>query len=570
MQMNKLLFVSLLIFNVNAFSQVTPPCGLDYGTTVNENNIINQMRYGTIANAVNAIDQGKNSRGNALGCAQTSVAYSTPNINEPTLTTIVNTWTANHVPAINAYTVNCARIARYENNAALGAYYAKLAGYYSNDGKLVQIADMMYDQQYATWNISNPDQRNEGVYGYLNVANTNSCYIGGVVGSGVTALCSTLPQYCKTFTNGLFTGNNFAISGQDDGSNWFDGGIAYDHGWAGIQKIESAIQQPSLSLKQKYRNSAALAGKYAISEYCVKNHNYTAKLIWLLSQLYAWTADVAYKNELNYKLDKSLMPGVLYDSNSDGLVDGTSPAISFTNLTSVAQTPGRMWDAHNSLPWYQAMNTWAMVEAYVAFRDQGDFSKANQLKPYAVAMLDNLANEVINKGVVTPDQLGVRDITYALLVGIWKISQYENETHLNWKNAAWAMWNSGYFNSYSTHSVCVGLYLIVRSNTPYQPLAIREAFLLNTGESENFEKKVSVNPNPVLNSLTIEIDSKLSGAEFELNDILGKVITHGTFERTDNKISINTDNLKDGVYLLKLRQSNSIIHQTKIIKVQSN
>lgn len=568
--MKNLYFAFLFASVLNTFAQVTLPCGLDYGTTTDENNIISQMRYGTISNAVNAINQAKNSRGNSLGCPQVSVAYTPANITEPTLTSIVNTWTTNHVPSINAYNVSCARIGRYENNAALGAYYAKLAGYYSNDTKLAQIADMMYDQQYAGWNISNPDQRNEGVFGYLNVANTNSCYIGGVVGSGVTALCGTLPQYCKTYASGQFNGNNFAISAQDDGSNWFDGGMAYDHGWVGIQMIESAIQQTNPSLKQKYRNSASLAGKYAISEYCVKNHNYTAKLIWVLSQLYGWTGDAAYKNELNYKLDKSLIPGVLYDSNSDGLVDGTSPAISFTNLTSVAQTPGRMWDAHNSLPWYQAMNTWAMVEAYVAFRDQGDISRANQLKPYAIAMLDNLANEVINKGVVTPDQLGVRDITYALLVGIWKISQYENETHLNWKNAAWAMWNAGYFNSYSTHSVCVGLYLIVRSNTPYQPLAIREAFLMNTSDPEKLNKKVLVYPNPVSNSLTIEIDSKMNGAEFELNDILGKVIIHGTFESTDNKISIDTDNLKAGVYLLKLRLANSIIHQTKIIKVQSN
>lgn len=568
--MKNIYFAFLIASFFNAFTQVNPPCGLDYGTTTDENNIINQMRYGTISNAVSAIDLAKNSRGNSLGCAQVSVAYTPANITEPTLTSIVNTWTANHVPSINAYNVTCARIGRYENNAALGAYYAKLAGYYSNDTKLAQIADMMYDQQYAGWNISNPEQRNEGVFGYLNVANTNSCYIAGVVGSGVTALCGTLPQYCKTYTNGQFTGSNFAISAQDDGSNWFDGGMAYDHGWIGVQMIESAIQQTNPSLKQKYRNSASLAGKYAISEYCVKNHNYSAKLIWLLSQLYAWTGDNIYKNELNYKLDKSLIPGVLYDSNSDGLVDGTSPAISFTNLTSVAQTPGRMWDAHNSIPWYQAMNTWAMVEAYVAFRDQGDISRANQLKPYAIAMLDNLANEVINKGVVTPDQLGVRDITYALLVGIWKISQYENETHLNWKNAAWAMWNAGYFNSYSTHSVCVGLYLIVRSNTPYQPLAIREAFLMNTSEPEKLNEKVLVYPNPVSNSLTIEIDSKMNEAEFELNDVLGKVIIHGTFESTDNKISIETESLKDGVYLLKLRQANSIIHQTKIIKVQSN
>jgi hypothetical protein len=290
----------------------------------------------------------------------------------------------------------------------------------------------------------------------------------------------------------------------------------------------------------------------------------------LLSQLYGWTGDANYKNELNIKLDKSLIPGVLFDSNSDGLVDGTSPAISFTNLTSVAQTPGRMWDAHNSLPWYQAMNTWAMVEAYVAFRDQGDVARANQLKPYAIAMLDNLANEVINKGVVTPDQLGVRDITYALLVGIWKIAQYENEAHPNWKNAAWAMWNSGYFNSYSTHSVCVGLYLIVKTNTPYQPLAIREAFVLNINEQKNADQMIKVFPNPVQNSFTVKLDNELKWVAYEMLDVLGNTVKKGMLSNSEAQLTIETSDLNSGIYLFKCHQANKTIYQTKIIKVQSN
>ncbi len=41
------------------------------------------MRYGTITEAVNAINQAKNTRGTSLGCPQEVVTYATPNITEP-------------------------------------------------------------------------------------------------------------------------------------------------------------------------------------------------------------------------------------------------------------------------------------------------------------------------------------------------------------------------------------------------------------------------------------------------------------------------------------------------------
>lgn len=203
--------ITLLVISLtlNGYSQVTPPCGLDYGTSADESNIISQMRYGTITDAVNAINQGKNSRGNALGCPQVSYSYAPANTTEPLLSDIVTVWNSAHVSAISSYNVTCPRIGRYESNSALGAYYAILAGYYSDTSKLAEIADMMYDQQYASWNTNTPNPRNEGVYGYINVPNTDPCYPGGVVGSSVSTVCSTLPTYCVAYTGGQFAGENF-------------------------------------------------------------------------------------------------------------------------------------------------------------------------------------------------------------------------------------------------------------------------------------------------------------------------------------------------------------------------
>jgi hypothetical protein len=522
-------------------AQIYPPCGLDYGSSADETNISYQMRYGTLEDAVQAINQAKSTRGDYLGCPQTEIIYDFPSTDEPTLSQIAEVWNNNIAPEISAYTMQCPRIGRYENNSALGAYYAMQAGYFTDTAVLAEIATMMYYQQYAEWNISAPSERNKGVYAYVNLPDSDPCYPGGVVGQNVQILCDNLPQYCVTYTAGAFAGANFAISGQDDANNWFDGGLAYDHGWVGVQMLEAHLLQSDPEIKLKCLESALLAGQYAISEYCVKNHNYTAKLIWLLAQLYDLTGDDEYKNELNYKLDKNLIPGILWDENNDGIVDGTNPEVYFSHLTPAAVAPGRMWDAHNSLPWYHAMNAWALTEAYVAFRDRGDDSRAAELKPYVVAMIDNLANEILYRGVITPDQLGVRDITYALLTAIWKVAQFENEDHTNWENAAWAMWNTGYFEEYSTHSVCVGLYLLVKSNTEYTPLHVRD--ISSVPEYLDGNKTFSFYPNPSNDEICIK--SSFTDFKIDIADVNGRIIVSHK-----NPELIRVNGLPSGVYTL--------------------
>ena len=247
----------------------------------------------------------------------------------------------------------------------------------------------------------------------------------------------------------------------------------------------------------------------------------------------------------------------MWDENLDGFVDGTSPTIAFTSLTNIAQTPGRMWDGHNAISWYHAMNTWALTEAYVAFRDRGDLARANELKPYLLAMLDNLSKEIIDLGVVTPDALGVRDITYALLIGIWKVALYENESHENWEKAAWAMWNSGYFESYSTHSVCVGLFLCVLSETPYVPLNERELRTLSTED----QKQIEIYPNPVGTTLNVHLPGT-SNHHYSLVDLTGRQHLSGTLKGSS---TVDISMLPKGQYLIQWSANGAIIESTKII-----
>jgi hypothetical protein len=348
----------------------------------------------------------------------------------------------------------------------------------------------------------------------------------------------------------LYAGESFLIGDQYDPLSFYDGGIAYDHGWIGVQMIEAGIQQDEMSRKDAARQSVLLAADWAKNQEVVKNHNYTAKLIWLLAQVYNWSNDSTYRNELDYKLEKNLLPSVLMDFNNDGFVDGTNPSISFQDLTITAQMPGRNWDGHNSLPWYNAMNAWAITEAYVAFRDRGDIQRATALKPYVISMLDNLTWEINNLGIID-DQLGVRDLTYALLIGIWKVAQYENEAHPEWESAAWAMWNSGYFNTYSTHSVCVGLYLCVLSGTDYEPPFERELLVdVDTIDHPNFD----IFPNPTKDMVTITSSSN-NFFNADIYDLNGRPIL--SKKNTSTHCQFDLSNVEPGVYFVTVSGDNT-------------
>jgi len=557
-----LLLIFSFLFWLNLIAQ-TPPCGNDYGSSSDEADIINQMRYGTISDVVNSINQAKNTRGNSLGCPQEVVIYQTPDFTEPLLSEIENSWLTVHKPAIEAITISCPKIGRYESNAVLGAYYAMLAGYSVDLSVLADAGEMMTAQQYSASNLVTVLPEHEGVFGYIHVGSLNPCYPGGIVGTSVDDVCSNAPSLCVTYDFGNFNGEEFLIGDQYAPLNFYDGGLAYDHGWVGIHMIEAAIQQNDSVLKSKFKNSAVLAAYWAANEYAVKNHNYTAKLIWLLAELYAWSGQTFYKDALNEKLERNLIPGILFDSTGDGFVDGTSPAIAFSSLHSAAQTPGRMWDGHNSLPWYNAMNAWAMTEAYVAFRDQGETLRAAELKPYVIAMLDNLANEVSTLGVIDPSYLGVRDLAYAFLIGIWKVARYENESHTNWEDAAWAIWNTGAFNAFNTNSVCVGLYLLIQTDTPYEPLASRQDFN-SIGEYEAIGG-IQVFPNPANESIKIKFNKSAGEtAEIKIYNTAGKLVYSIATNASENGLDVSS--FEAGVYIVKVKTGDEIQSTRFVIK----
>ena len=78
-----LALIVLFTINLYTFGQVVAPCDDDYGSSSDEDNIMLQMRFGTLTDALQAIEQAKNTRGISLGCPQVAMTYSIPIFMQP-------------------------------------------------------------------------------------------------------------------------------------------------------------------------------------------------------------------------------------------------------------------------------------------------------------------------------------------------------------------------------------------------------------------------------------------------------------------------------------------------------
>ena len=79
---------------------------------------------------------------------------------------------------------------------------------------------------------------------------------------------------------------------------------------------------------------------------------------------------------------------------------------------------------------------------------------------------------------------------------------------------------------------------------------------------EKFDiSSVKIHPNPVKNSLTVDLESNIS-TSIEIFDILGKRVFKNNISKTSN---LNLQALKAGIYIVKITQGNSIVTK-KLVK----
>lgn len=443
-----------------------------YGGADRQSAIAQAMRSGSAAEVAAAIDAAKEVRGTRLGCSERERLYLTPNFTPPTLAAVTQVWRNVHEPALARFDATCPPIGREAGMAALGAVYARAAGVTPAAAVAAvpaAIGDAFVDAQYAPANAPATTFAVRGMFAYVVAPSGDRCSLAGVAGDSVVQACDRYPQLCLAYTGGRYAGRTFFVADHSLPLSFYDGGGAFDHAFAAVLMPPLAQAAATAAARDRYAAAAALAADFAAQSPPVYNHNYTAKLVWTLARRYAATGNSADRAALLDKLDRNLLPGVLLDANGDGIVDGTR-AVRFADLILVAQRPGRMWDGHNSASGYQAMNTWGLVEAYVALRDRGDTASAARLRPVALAMLDNLAWEIVNRGTDGREPLQQQQVPIALLLGLWKIAAPENLARSDWERAAWALWNTGQMAARTgPETMVTGLYLLVTSGARYSP-----------------------------------------------------------------------------------------------------
>ena len=448
----RLCMLVLTVAGGGAATAQTPVCNADrYGTGAQSTAIEQTARNGSTAEVVAAIRAAQATRGLNLGCAESSYSYGGGSMAAPTNQEIRASWNIHAASTSQALQIydRCPAIGRGAGAYALGLWTGSSAGLSVDSAPLRTLADNLLATQYTQERTPGRQPIWPGLYGYAESLATpgGTCYVAGVVGEGIAAACATVPALCINYENGRFAGQRFVIGDYDVAAGVADGGAAFDQGWTGAMMIEAALASTDPAQRERYRKSALAAGDWAIAEPSVRNHNYTAKNIWLLAQLYDWTGEARFRDALINRLERNLLPGVLMDANGDGVVDGV-PGVNFADLRApAARIPGRMWDGHNALPWYHAMNAWAAVEAFAAFRARGDSDWAMRMRPVVVAMLDNLAAELAPAGGLSTSGTGTTQVTYAYAVALWKFADIEGLARPDWERVLWSIWNAGLANS---------------------------------------------------------------------------------------------------------------------------
>jgi len=539
-------------------------CAIPLDSLVIDTLIQTAMLHGTPQDVANAIDTGKTYIDTAIGCGQESYNYFPADYSKPSQIQVISDWYNYQESKIDSVISYCPGAGRYQASVALGGYYARLAHFYVGLDTLNVVAQNFLQTQYDANNAPTPLKFAPGVYGYLNLPITDSCHIITTADNDIINHYLDPTPYQVAYDNGAYANDSFYVCDYDTSTFWYWGGLAYDQAWITTMMIQAATQQQNSTYKTEYTNSAIESGSWTMQEPPEIISEITSCDIWTLAQLYDWTGNKLYYNNMTDKLNRGLLPSILTDFNKTGYVDGMNNK-PFSSLTNLAQHPGRLWDPPDAVVWNTAVCANGLVEAYVAARDNGDDSEAQALKPYVNVVMNNICWQVNNYGTFTLSVL-YRDIDYAVINAIWKIEEYENDPHPAWDSTAWALYNGGIAKFYGLPLVDVSLYLLALDSVPYKPLSTEG---IPPVLPSNISR-ASVYPNPSDGNSTLNFVLSTQGTvSIKITDITGRVvenIANHNFTVGKHTINLNYKSLSEGMYFICLQSGG----QNKALKWVKN
>lgn len=132
--------------------------------------------------------------------------------------------------------------------------------------------------------------------------------------------------------------------------------------------------------------------------------------------------------------------------------------------------------------------------------------------------------------------------------------------------------HDGYYTNMSDmfHSYDYGFTLVTMSNTAKQWFAIFDEMyikiknFITVGIPENINSHtIDLFPNPAGNQFNVKLINTDKNAEITITDITGKII-YTTISNGKETCKVNTENIKEGVYIVQIKNAN-LIHTKKLI-----
>jgi len=406
-------------------------------------------------------NKGKRERGNLLGQTLSETEPSRIDTNAIDKNNVDEIWNL-ALDQLMVFQGDCPENTTESAAGMLGVCFAQYANNQPVTKEHLQaIALNLEAQQFNKRRAANPNRFSYGSFGYLKKLPEEPCSTAIQIDRIVTTTEKSFPEVCLKYTEGKFAERTFMVADQGSVFEKWDAPMAYHQGWA----VEEMIHAFLATGDSTFLKSAVLAGEWCLAEKPVLSHHLVAKLVWALAALYDFTGEGKYKMHMLKLLEISLLPSILMDEDKNGIVDGTE--IKFDSLVPYAKTPGRVWDAQNASCWNTAIVGWALVNAYAALRDRGDLASAITIKPYAQAVVNNIATHVVQSGM-PPTGPGFRDVAYCVFEALWKIDRAEKAENLLWNTSAKIIWNAGVLRIGGQFTVNLGQLVRLISKTPYR------------------------------------------------------------------------------------------------------
>ena len=198
---------------------------------------------------------------------------------------------------------------------------------------------------------------------------------------------------------------------------------------------------------------------------------------------------------------------------------------------------------------YPTETTWQLKENGAVIANGGPYSTTGvpQAPAFATISMGNCYTFVMldsyGDGLLSPGSYKVKDVNGNVIV--WGGT--------NSPNGNFTSEESTYFESVVTPSwdcdLTQGCYDPGTGNGQYTSLSNCQAACISTSTDEIESKNISISPNPVKNTLYIQGEMESA----EIFDVFGKLV------ETSTNNTINTSDLADGIYFVRLITNNKII-----------